>query len=72
MDSEASHTPHLRELIVGIGDDCAIFEPRPNEDLLFKTDPLIEGIHFTNAMPAGASRCPSPCAQSQRYRRNGR
>ncbi len=47
-------TPRLRELIVGIGDDCAIFRPRPNEDLLFKTDPLIEGIHFTNAMPAEA------------------
>ena len=47
-------TPKLRELIVGIGDDCAIFRPRPNEDLLFKTDPLIEGVHFTDAMPPEA------------------
>lgn len=46
--------PRLRELIVGIGDDCAVFRPRPGEDLLFKTDPLIEGIHFTNAMPPEA------------------
>ena len=45
-------TPRLRELILGIGDDCAIFRPRASEDLLFKTDPLIEGVHFTNAMPA--------------------
>jgi thiamine-monophosphate kinase len=44
-------TPRSRELILGIGDDCAIFRPRTNEDLLFKTDPLIEGVHFTNAMP---------------------
>lgn len=47
-------TPRLRELIIGIGDDCAVFRPRPGEDLLFKTDPLIEGIHFTNAMPPEA------------------
>lgn len=47
-------TPRLRELILGIGDDCAIFRPHKNEDLLFKTDPLIENIHFTNAMPAEA------------------
>jgi thiamine-monophosphate kinase len=43
-------SPRLRDLILGIGDDCAIFRPRANEDLLFKTDPLIEGVHFTNAM----------------------
>lgn len=47
-------TPRLRELIVSIGDDCAVFRPRPGEDLLFKTDPLIEGVHFTNTMPAEA------------------
>jgi thiamine-monophosphate kinase len=30
----------------GIGDDCAIFRPRAGEDLLLKTDQLIEGVHF--------------------------
>jgi thiamine-monophosphate kinase len=43
-----------RELVLGIGDDCAIFRPRPGEDLLFKTDPLIEGVHFTSATRAEA------------------
>jgi thiamine-monophosphate kinase len=43
-------SPRCRELILGIGDDCAIFRPRPGEDLLFKTDPLIEGVHFKSAM----------------------
>jgi thiamine-monophosphate kinase len=43
-------TPHSRDLILGIGDDCAILRPRPNEDLLLKTDPLIEGVHFTTEM----------------------
>ena len=33
-------------LILGIGDDCAIFRPRPGEDLLFTTDLLIETVHF--------------------------
>ena len=31
----------------GIGDDCAIFRPPgSNEDLLFTTDLLLEGVHF--------------------------
>src|SRR4051812_47419407 len=33
-------------LIVGIGDDCAVYRPSPGEDLLFKVDPMIEDIHF--------------------------
>lgn len=47
-------SPQCRELVLGIGDDCAVFRPRPGEDLLFKTDPVIEGVHFTSAMPAAA------------------
>jgi thiamine-monophosphate kinase len=45
-------TPRSRQLVVGIGDDCAVFRPRPGEDLLFKVDPLIEGVHFTRDLPA--------------------
>lgn len=34
-------------LVLGIGDDCAIYRPRDStEDLLFTTDMLIEGVHF--------------------------
>lgn len=34
-------------IVAGIGDDCAIFRlPGANEDLLFTTDLLIEGVHF--------------------------
>jgi len=32
--------------VSGIGDDCAVFRPKAGEDLLLKTDQLIEGIHF--------------------------
>jgi len=37
---------------LGIGDDCAIFRPRPGEDLLFTTDQMIEGIHFLSSSKA--------------------
>jgi len=33
-------------ITLGIGDDCAIYLPRPNEELLFTADQSIEGIHF--------------------------
>jgi thiamine-monophosphate kinase len=39
--------PATGGLVLGIGDDCAIFRPRGSaEDLLFTTDMLIEGVHF--------------------------
>ena len=45
--------PARRGVIRGIGDDCALFRPKSGEDLLLKTDQLIEGIHFPNRMPPG-------------------
>jgi len=39
--------PRNSGLVLGIGDDCAIFRPRgSSEDLLFTTDLLIEETHF--------------------------
>lgn len=36
-------------VIVGVGDDCAVLESgSPDEWLLFKTDAVVEGVHFTS------------------------
>jgi len=35
-----------RNLVLGIGDDCAIYRPKAGEDLVFTTDLFVEGVHF--------------------------
>jgi thiamine-monophosphate kinase len=35
-----------RALVLGIGDDCAVYRPKAGEDLIFTTDQFIEGVHF--------------------------
>ncbi len=41
--------PGRADVVAGIGDDCAVVRtgPRDSFDLLLKSDPVIEGIHFT-------------------------
>ena len=35
-----------KKMVVGIGDDCAVYRPKPGRDLLFTSDFLIEDVHF--------------------------
>ena len=52
--NELALIDHLRSMkgVSGIGDDCAVFHPKATEDLLLKTDQLIEGVHFPKTMRA--------------------
>jgi thiamine-monophosphate kinase len=43
-----------RRVVLGIGDDCAIYRPTPGEDLVFTTDFVIESVHFHSDDPAEA------------------
>jgi thiamine-monophosphate kinase len=44
---KAAVIPPGSPVILGIGDDCAIYRPRGSaDDLLFTTDMFIEGVHF--------------------------
>jgi thiamine-monophosphate kinase len=48
--------PAGSSLVVGIGDDCAVWRPRGRrEDLLFTTDLLIEDVHFRRATHTAAA-----------------
>jgi thiamine-monophosphate kinase len=44
--------PTNHSVVVGAGDDCAVLEcGAPDRQLLFKTDAVVEGIHFTRETP---------------------
>jgi thiamine-monophosphate kinase len=44
---KAAAIPPGSRVVLGIGDDCAIYRPRGSaEDLLFTSDMLVEGVHF--------------------------
>lgn len=44
--------PRNDSVVVGAGDDCAVLEcGAPDRQLLFKTDAVVEGIHFTKETP---------------------
>ena len=41
--------PGNEAVVAGAGDDCAVLDLKiPNQWLLFKTDAVVEGVHFTN------------------------
>lgn len=48
--------PGRADVIAGIGDDCAVVRTgrRDPYDLLLKSDPVIEGVHFLPSTPGGA------------------
>jgi thiamine-monophosphate kinase len=46
---------HGPRVLTGVGDDCAVLRgEKANHFLLFKTDAVVEGVHFRADAPAGA------------------
>jgi thiamine-monophosphate kinase len=44
--------PTNPSVVVGVGDDCAVLDAgAPDRLLLFKTDAVVEGVHFTSDTP---------------------
>jgi thiamine-monophosphate kinase len=43
--------PRNDSVIVAAGDDCAVLDVGAPEHLLFKTDAVVEGVHFTSDTP---------------------
>lgn len=37
-----------KQIILGVGDDCALLEPSINSSMAISTDTLVEGVHFFN------------------------
>ena len=51
-----AHRRPARSLLLGIGDDCAIFRSSRDEELVFSTDLLIQDVHFSHRLtPASAA-----------------
>lgn len=46
--------PTASPVRIGIGDDAALYRPRPGRDLVFTTDMMHEGRHFLQSYPADA------------------
>jgi thiamine-monophosphate kinase len=50
-----SHLPAGQHVVLGAGEDCAVVRmPRKDNLLLFKTDCVVEGVHFLPKSPAAA------------------
>jgi len=46
--------PGRHDLVLGVGDDCALLAPAPGEQWAVSTDSLIEGTHFLSSVDPAA------------------
>ena len=64
--------PANETVVAGAGDDCAVLDLGvPDKLILFKTDAVVEGIHFTRETPP-ENRAQGPGPLPERHRRDGR
>ena len=65
--------PTNENVVAGAGDDCAVLDLGvPDKLILFKTDAVVEGIHFTREDAAGKNRAQGAGALPERHRGDGR
>ena len=55
----------------GLKDDCAVITPAPGTELVLKTDPVAEGVHFLSQRCARGHRLEGAGGQRVRPRRQG-
>lgn len=41
------------DVVLGVGDDCALVAPPPGLELALAADTIVEGVHFPRGLPAG-------------------
>lgn len=52
IEKLSRHLPTNESVVAGVGDDCAVLDMGlPDRWLLFKTDAVVEGVHFTADSP---------------------
>jgi membrane protease YdiL (CAAX protease family) len=65
--------PANQNVVTGAGDDCAVLDlGAPDKLILFKTDAVVEGVHFTKGNAAGKNRAQGAGALPERHRGHGR
>ena len=42
----AARTPRRPDVVLGIGDDCALLRPPPDQELAITLDTLVADVHF--------------------------
>lgn len=57
--AEQAASPLNTDVVLGIGDDCAILSPPAGQHLLVSVDTMVAGVHFPESLPPAqiASRC---------------
>jgi hypothetical protein len=71
IDRIRARTLERDDILLGIGDDAALLQPRANEQLVVTADTLNSGVHFP-VRPGLRHRLEDPGGQPVGPRRDGR